>query len=89
MIFISRPSAGFFEEYRRLPRHIREKAKKAYRLFQNNPSHRSLDFKPIRSLNGVYSARVDNDYRVLGRRDGNVIYWFWIGPHSEYDRMIP
>ena len=88
MVFISRASAGFFEEYRRLPRHIREKTKRAHRLFQNNPSHKSLDFKPIKSMNGVYSARVDDSYRVLGRRDGNVIIWFWIGPHNQYDRMI-
>ena len=39
-------------------------------------------------MNGVYSARVDDSYRVLGRRDGNVIIWYWIGPHNQYDRMI-
>ena len=89
MVFISRASAEFFDEYRRLPRHIREKTKRAHRLFLSNPSHTSLDFKPIRAMNGVYSARIDDQYRVLGRRDGNVIYWYWIGHHSEYDRMIP
>ena len=88
MVFISRPSAEFFEEYRRLPRHIREKIKRAHRLFLNNPWHGSLDFKPIRSMSGIYSARIDDQYRALGRREGNVIYWFWVGPHDEYDRMI-
>ena len=58
MVFISRPSDEFFEEYRRLPRRIREKTKRAHRLFVNNPLHTSLEFKPIRSMHGVYSAEL-------------------------------
>jgi hypothetical protein len=38
--------------------------------------------------NNVYSARVGLGYRALGALDGSEIAWFWIGPHSEYDRFI-
>jgi hypothetical protein len=26
-------------------------------------------------------------YRALGLRDGDVIAWFWIGTHEEYNRF--
>jgi hypothetical protein len=27
-------------------------------------------------------------YRALGQLGGDEIVWFWIGPHSEYDKML-
>jgi hypothetical protein len=26
---------------------------------------------------------------ALGQMDGEDIVWFWIGPHSEYDKLLP
>jgi hypothetical protein len=36
----------------------------------------------------LYSARVGIHHRALGlpRQDG--VHWFWIGTHSEYDRLV-
>jgi len=31
---------------------------------------------------------VNDDYRVLGVREGNVIVWIWIGTHAEYDQLL-
>jgi hypothetical protein len=31
---------------------------------------------------------VTDDYRALGRREGEDIIWFWIGPHAEYDHLV-
>jgi hypothetical protein len=36
----------------------------------------------------VWSVRVIQSYRVLGRRKGGMIVWFWIGSHADYDEMI-
>jgi hypothetical protein len=36
----------------------------------------------------MWSARVTDAYRVLAVREGSVFYWFWIGPHDEYERLI-
>jgi hypothetical protein len=36
----------------------------------------------------VYSARVNDDYRVVGVMDGNDVVWFWIGRHEEYERLL-
>ncbi|WP_422655653.1 type II toxin-antitoxin system RelE family toxin [Longimicrobium sp.] len=84
----SRTTRQFRERLAELPLEIQERARKAYALFQENPSHRSLQFKPVHPRRPIWSARVTRDYRVLGIRDGDAIVWFWIGPHAEYDRMI-
>ncbi|MCX6596866.1 MAG: hypothetical protein NTV70_10925 [Acidobacteria bacterium] len=35
-----------------------------------------------------WSVRVNEAYRALAVREGNVFTWFWIGAHDEYERMI-
>ncbi|MGA3235875.1 MAG: hypothetical protein ABSG03_06215 [Bryobacteraceae bacterium] len=64
---------------------IREQANKQYSLFEANPDHPSLRLKAI----GPYWAvRVSRGYRALARRRHNDFFWFWIGPHDEYDRIL-
>jgi hypothetical protein len=36
----------------------------------------------------IYSARIGLGYRALGQLEGSEIVWFWIGPHSDYDRLV-
>ena len=64
------------------------RAKRAYRLFQRNPSHPGLNFKKVDDQNDIYSARVGLGYRAAGQMDGEDIVWFWIGPHGEYDKLL-
>jgi len=84
----SRITEDFLKVYRRLPNEIRTQARKSYRLFQENPQHPSLQFKRIHSTNPIYSARGNLNYRTLGILENDTIIWFWIGSHSEYDRLI-
>lgn len=44
------------------------------------------NLKPLRPL--IYSIRIGQGYRALGERAGNEITWYWIGSHSEYDKLI-
>jgi hypothetical protein len=46
----------------------------------------SLHFKPL--FSDIWSVRINQSYRALGRRRGNLIVWFWIGTHSEYDELL-
>jgi hypothetical protein len=78
----------FLIHYRVLPEHVREQARQAYALFQQDPHHPSLRFRRVHPTRPIFSARVGIDYRVVGIRDGNDIFWFWIGSHSEYDRLL-
>ena len=36
----------------------------------------------------MWSARVGIHYRAAAVEEGSDIVWFWIGHHSEYDRII-
>jgi mRNA-degrading endonuclease RelE of RelBE toxin-antitoxin system len=74
--------------YANLPDEIQQRAKRAYQLFRQNPSHPGLSFKKVDEENNIYSARVGLGYRVLGQIDDGDIVWFWIGPHTEYDRLL-
>jgi hypothetical protein len=78
----------FLVLYRQLPESVRQQARQAYQLFQNDPHHPGLRFKKVHPRRPVYSARVGIDYRVIGVRDGNDIHWFWIGAHSDYDHVL-
>ena len=79
---------SFRDAFRGLPEEIRERARKAYRLYRRTPSHPSLHFKIVNPRDSLCSVRVSLGYRALGRLDGNVIVWFWIGPHDEYDKRL-
>jgi mRNA-degrading endonuclease RelE of RelBE toxin-antitoxin system len=78
----------FLRAYRRLPKEVREQARKAYRLFRQNPQHPSLNFKPVHPNHPYYSARINRGYRTVGIREGEEIIWFWIGSHDDYEKLI-
>jgi hypothetical protein len=74
--------------YASLPAEMTLRATRAYQLFRRNPAHPSLNFKKVDDVNDIYSARVGLGYRALGQIDRGDIVWFWIGPHSEYDKLL-
>ena len=85
MNFVSRVSPEFWKRFNALPSEVQRQAEKAYRLFQSNPAHPSLALKKV----GPYwSARISLEYRVLGYQRGHEFFWFWIGPHDEYDELL-
>ncbi len=81
-------SRRFRELYATLSEPVQSHARRAYRLFQNNPAHPGLQFKRVGDVDNIYSVRVGSGYRALGQMDGAEIVWFWIGPHDEYDRLV-
>lgn len=84
----SRVNDDFLKAYRRLPNEVREQARKAYRLFRDNPQHPSLNFKPVHPSQPIYSARISRSYRTIGVRVEDEIIWFWIGSHADYDKLL-
>ena len=85
----SRITRSFREALRELDPVIQRRVRRAYHLFMDNPQHGSLYFKRVKGTRNLYSARVDDNYRVLGELNGDTITWYWIGPHDEYERIIP
>lgn len=87
----SETTADFWKLYASLPTMVQRTANKTFALWRAIPNHPSLHFKPLGSRAPVYSVRVGMGYRALGvrdDRDGDVIVWFWIGTHAEYDRLL-
>ncbi len=84
----SRATPKFWKCYARLPRRVQRHARKAYQLWKANPDHPSLHFKRVDEEDPIYSARVTEDYRVLGLLEGDTVIWYWIGRHDEYERLL-
>jgi hypothetical protein len=84
----SHTTQSFRDALVRLPKSIQSRARAAYRRFRTNPYHTGLQFKKVHGTRPVYSARVTNDYRVMGIMEGDEIVWFWIGKHQEYERLL-
>ena len=78
----------FLECFGKLPQEIKEKARRNYHLWRQNPNHPSLQFKRVHTREPIYAVRVGIGWRVLGLREDNGIYWFWIGPHGEYEKLL-
>ena len=71
-----------------LPAGAQRDAKRSYRLFQTNPAHPGLQFKKLEGEDNIYSIRVGLDYRALAVMNRDRVVWYWIGSHSEYDRLV-
>jgi hypothetical protein len=84
----SHTTRSFRELLAKLPSRVQRQAREAYRLFSDNPNYPGLHFKQVNADPPMYSARVGISYRAVGAREGDVITWFWIGSHAEYDKLV-
>ncbi|HXQ50806.1 MAG TPA: hypothetical protein VN802_06920 [Stellaceae bacterium] len=78
----------FWRCFAALPSEIQRRAQLAFRQWQVDPNHSSLDFKRVHMSRPVYSVRIGLRWRALGVREGDTVVWFWIGSHSDYDRLL-
>jgi mRNA-degrading endonuclease RelE of RelBE toxin-antitoxin system len=79
---------SFWEYYGKLDPDIRAMAKRAFRLWSDDPFYPSLRFKCINKNENIWSVRVALNYRALGVLDEDTVTWFWIGSHDEYERFF-
>jgi len=75
----------FWSRYHQLPKEIQELADKNFALLKQDPSHPSLRLKKVADF---WSARVGLRFRALARERAEGFVWFWIGDHTEYERLI-
>ena len=83
MIHYASPS--FWEAYEALPPAVKQIADRNFEMLKTNPKHPSLHFK---KSNRYWSVRVGISYRALAVEVENGLLWFWIGNHSDYDKLI-
>ena len=84
----SRRTSEFHDLYNRLPKGIQKRADKAYQLFEADSNHPGLNFEQLEHDPVWYSARITIHYRALCTHKGDTYVWFWIGHHTEYDKLI-
>jgi hypothetical protein len=82
----SRGTSDFWRLYGALPSETKSVARKNYRLWQANPFHPSLHFKPLGKPN--WSIRLGDHYRAIGKFSGDSFLWEWVGTHAEYDKRF-
>jgi len=85
---ISYITDDYVKHFRKLPKEVQNLSRKSYKKWKENPYHPSLQFKQIHPVEPIWSARITLRWRVLGLRDDDSIYWFWIGSHNDYDNII-
>lgn len=86
----SRRTQRFRALYDALPERVRRDVDAAYVRFATDPNYPGLNFERIQGVKApLFSARVSEQYRVLGRGGGSdTVVWFWIGTHQEYDKLL-
>jgi hypothetical protein len=84
----SRTTRRFWRLFSALPADVQRDARRAYRLFQSNPAHPGLHFKKLEGEDNIYSARIGLEHRALATMRKDRLIWYWIGSHSEYDRLV-
>ena len=85
---VSKTTEEFRKEFDCLPKDIQSKAISKFKLWKNNSIHPSLRFKQIHNSKPIYSIRISLGYRSLGVKVDKTIVWFWIGSHSDYDKLL-
>ena len=75
----------FWDYYNELPEPIQKLANENYALLKSAPRHPSLRF---RKVGRFWSVRIGLHYRAVAVQQDDDVVWFWIGHHSEYDRLL-
>lgn len=78
----------FWDRLNSLPKMVRDQANKAFLLWRRDPTHPSVNFKPIPGSRTIWSARVTLNYRALCYKSGKDCNWFFIGNHDDYESQI-
>jgi hypothetical protein len=82
----SKTSDRFWACFEKLPVDVQALAQEKYKLWREEPFNPALHFKELHP--DLWSVRINLGYRAMARRNGELIVWFWIGTHAEYDRLI-
>ena len=86
-----RKADSFKKDYERLSEEIKQEARKAFKLFQENPGHPSLYIHRLGGQKGIWGGHITEKYVFTFHKetgeDGTLIYKFRrIGDHTIYKK---
>ena len=67
---------------------MQDRAKRTYKLWISDPNHPSLKYGRVHPAEQVYSVRIGLHWRALAIVEQEAVVWFWIGLHSDYDKIL-
>ena len=71
----------------KLPKHVQAQVQQTYLKWRQDQT--SVDFRPLKRDPSIWRVSINgNNYRAIGRADGDMIRWTWIGSHSDYDDKV-
>lgn len=70
------------------PQPVQLKAIACYALWSENPDHPSLRFKKVHQTLPIYSVRIDLNWRAVGTLQKDIMIWFWVGSHRDYEKLL-
>ena len=75
----------FWQCFDRLPAEVQILASKDFELLKENPRYPSLRLKKAGKF---WTVRTGIHYRAIAKDRPEGLVWFWIGHHSEYDKLL-
>lgn len=80
-----RATARFWLCCHQLPDDVQRLANRCYPLLREDARHPSLRLK---RAGRFWSVRVGLHFRALALEHEGDLIWFWIGSHSDYDKLL-
>jgi hypothetical protein len=80
-----RAGSRYWQHFAALPPEIQQLARENFALLKADPRHPSLHLKRV---GRYWSVRIGRSHRALAVESEDGLFWFWIGPHEEYKRLI-
>jgi len=78
----------FLSHFGKLPQNVKEKGPQELPALAAKSQPSKFAIQARASYRANLFLRVGIDWRALGLREENDIYWFWIGSHAEYDKLL-
>lgn len=83
---------SFRKLFSKLDPTVQRLARKAYVQYRRDPKLVNFESKGRLKVRGktcvVYGARINDNWRALAILIDSKYYWYWIGTHTDYDRML-
>jgi inorganic triphosphatase YgiF len=85
---ISHTTAQFRKMFSELPAEVQSQARRAYRIFRQNPNQPSLRFKPVHPTRQFIQRESAQAIEQWESWKATKIVWYWIGSHADYDKLL-
>ena len=77
----------FARQLKKAPRQVKIRAERTSIILDSDREHPSLHLKRLQRLSGYWEIRVDDDWRIILRIEGNTFIFVAIGRHDVMEKF--